>query len=154
MLEVIEEEKITTSPLDPQRKNQSPGRNDQPLYKPPAVQKRLHCPRKLAVWGQWPLHKDGYHQQPQDFQSHSWQIRATSPACWLTFGYTLGAQLDLCSLGVKQVVITQITLTVDMLYHYQTRVLSQTSLHLDTSNNLDQPSTPTNSKNPDQIDCS
>ena len=41
-----------------------------------------------------------------------------------------GAWLDLSSLGSIQVVITQNTLRGELQYHSQTRVISQTSLHI------------------------
>ena len=49
------------------------------------------------------------------------------------------AWLDLSSMGSMQVVITQNTLMGQLGYHYQTRVISWTSLHLALPNFLDQP---------------
>ena len=37
---------------------------------PQTIQRRLHCLRKLEVWGWWPLHEDGYHWHSQDSWSH------------------------------------------------------------------------------------
>ena len=54
-------------------------------------------------------------------------------------GIPQGAQLDLSSLGLMQVVIKQNTLKWEMWYQYQTRVISWMSLYLDLSDHLDQP---------------
>ena len=59
----------------------------------------------------------------------------------LLVGVPQGAWLDLTSLGSMQMIFTQNTLMGEFEYHYKTRVISQTSLHLTLPDFPDQPNT-------------
>ena len=72
----------------------------------------------------------------------------------LPLGIPWETQLHLSSPGSMQVVITQNTLTGELQYHYQTRIISQTSLHLALPGSSDQPHPTGIWKNPEQINHS
>ena len=128
--------------LGPCMKNQNPGKSDQALYMPLSIKKRLQSPRKLAVPGWWQLHKGYYHWHHQDL----WSCWLVNQGCllWMMLAhpwvYPRGAWLDLSSLMSMQVVIIHNTSTGELQYHYQTRVISQISLHLALPNYLGQSS--------------
>ena len=65
-----------------------------------------------------------------------------------------GAQLDLISLGSMQIVVTQNTLKGELQYHYQTRVISWTSLHLTPPDYPDQSNTNWELRNHEQVNQS
>ena len=124
-------------------RNQSPRRSGQQPCIPPTDLKGHQSLRELSVWGWWPMHRGSYDQHHQDSQS-----------CWLLnqghlplrmwiyqLVYPGGAQLDLTSLWSMQMIITQNTLMGELEYHYETRVISQTSLHLTLPDYPDQPNT-------------
>ena len=102
----------------------------------------------FGAWGSCHFRGDDHHAEEVTTYWTS-ILRATGYWVRATFlkdvgslvGVPFGAQLDLTYLGSMQIVMTQNTLMGELWYHCETRVISQTSLHLTLPDYPDQHNT-------------